>query len=256
MDINSYYRKKRQKAFMDKFLRWLAATFLAITLFVGFLWMPFVRISKYNIENFDDISSIEETVTSSLKTYNKFFIPNNNFFLVSASRISNTLTDSGLGLAVVEKKFPKTLEIKFLKIDPWLIFCGTLNCFYVSREGIVSERAPKFSESPLPEITFAQPPTPKLGKAIISNNQSQALAKAFSSIASLGTSATRVEFEDADFFKIFLKEDWYIHLSLDSDMDKTFYDLKLLLEQKIKDKRANLEYIDMRFENKAFYKLR
>ena len=55
--------------------------------------------------------------------------------------------------------------------------------------------------------------------------------------------------------KIFTPKEWYIYLDLQISAEVAINNIKLLFEQKIKNDKDKLQYIDMRFENKAFYML-
>lgn len=59
-------------------------------------------------------------------------------------------------------------------------------------------------------------------------------------------------------YEIYFEEGWHVLLDREAlNREETaFQNLKLLLNSEIKDKRKNLEYIDLRFANKAFYKLK
>jgi len=50
------------------------------------------------------------------------------------------------------------------------------------------------------------------------------------------------------------KEGWYALLDEETNFKTAFENMKLVLENQIKDKRAELEYIDLRFSNKVFFK--
>lgn len=47
---------------------------------------------------------------------------------------------------------------------------------------------------------------------------------------------------------------WFVLLDKETDFKKAFENLKLVLENQVKEKRADLEYIDLRFSNKVFFK--
>jgi len=55
--------------------------------------------------------------------------------------------------------------------------------------------------------------------------------------------------------QITTKEGWQIFINSEVDLEKQLISLLQILEEKIKD-RSNLEYIDLRFGAKMFYKLK
>lgn len=53
-----------------------------------------------------------------------------------------------------------------------------------------------------------------------------------------------------------LVEDWRIIFSVSSDPKNQLMVLKQVLEKEVKDRRANLDYIDLRIDGRAYYKLK
>ena len=205
----------------------------------------------------DNPQGIEQAVSVYLASLNRFFLPNNHFILLSTEEIKILLKTGGFGLANAEKIFPNRLEIKFEKSEPWLI-CREKSeeCYYVDEKGALSESAPVFSENPLPQIHSGDLKGVKLGDSVISAEDAVFLKEWFLSLKTIGEAPAEIEFLKKGEIKILLKEGWFIYLAGMSSPGKIFRDLKLLLDQKIKDTRPKLEYVDLRFENKAFYKLR
>lgn len=151
---------------------------------------------------------------------------------------------------------PASLEVepKQPKAAPWLIFCSD-TCFYVDGKGILSESAPRFSENPLPEIVIDGVSNIKLGARIMEEAAVKFISVFFSNIKSADAEPARIE-ATGNGAKIILKEGWHVLVYFDTSPEEIADNLKLLLDQKIKEKRRELEYIDMRFPNKAFYKFR
>ena len=50
-------------------------------------------------------------------------------------------------------------------------------------------------------------------------------------------------------------EGYRVYFDRESDLQNAFRVLKTVLAEEIKDRRARLDYIDLRFGNKVFYKL-
>ena len=58
----------------------------------------------------------------------------------------------------------------------------------------------------------------------------------------------------ADDMKVITSEGWYILFNLQKEAEEQLSALKGVLEEKIKDQRENLEYVDLRIENRVYYK--
>lgn len=250
------YRKQRIRSEFKERARRTSLYLGAIALTIwGFFWIPWLRVSQINSDDFVSMSEIESAVNPYMASLNSFLLPNNNFFLLRTSELENILKEKGVGVAEARKSFPQTLEIKFPQTEPWLIFCASAeNCFYVSKGGVLEDYAPQFSEKPLPEI-IVEGQNGKLGDGIISAEEAVFLRGVFKNLKIMGVDPSAVSFKK-DEVKVTMKEGWYLLIPKDMSADKIFGDMKLLMEQKIKEGRLKLEYIDMRYENKAYYKLR
>ena len=258
MDLKAYYRQKRRVIFLRKLI--IGAFILTVFLVAawGIFWAPFLRIQNIEIKNYPNEAAVKDNISRRLESKNMLFLPSSNFFLVSSVKIADSLKTGGFGLAEVKKEFPKTLVVNFSESKPWLIFCGKEECFYVNESGVLEDIAPKFSKNPLPEIIINNDlkSSKYLGENVLDESQARFLRVAFDYLKSAGAEADKIEFQESGNTKIFLKEGWFIYFSLGADPLKTFSDFVLLLNEKIKDNRETLEYIDLRFENKAFYKLK
>src|SRR3989338_2132250 len=262
MDLRTYQRQKSKDALKRKAIIAFSVVFFLWLMIWGSFWLPWLRISQISSDDFVSKGEIESAVSPYMASLNSFFLPNNNFFLLRTSELENILKEKGAGIAEVKKLFPQTLDIKFPQTEPWLIFClssealakDSGQCFYVSKSGVLEDYAPQFSEKPLPEI-MAGGQNGKLGDGVISAEEAAFLRVVFKNLKILDIYPSEVSFKK-DEVKVLMKEDWYLLIPKNMFADKIFADLKLLMEQKIKEDRAKLEYIDMRYENKAFYKLK
>ncbi|MDO8523358.1 MAG: hypothetical protein Q7S12_03700 [bacterium] len=254
MGIQSHRKQRIRREFKERTKRFSLVFAFVFGVSWGFFWLPWLRISQINADDFVSKSEVESAVNPYLASLNAFWLPNNNFFLLQTAKLENVLKEKGIGLAVAQKAFPKTLNIKFPQTEPWLIHCGSMDCFYVSETGFLADRAPKFSESPIPQIITGNS-NAKIGDGVVSPSEALTLRKVFQKMKRLNISVTSASFGKNAEVKIITNENWYLLILENSDIEKVFGDLKLLMDQKIKEDRARLEYIDMRYENKAFYKL-
>ena len=221
-----------------------------------------MRVANIKVEGYADENGVKTALAGYLYSLNKFFLPRNNFFLLNTDKIKQILKEKGFDLAEVNKQIPSALLIRFISAPLLFIFCPTAQeqdktaCFYVNGAGALGERAPKFSENPLPELAIFRQSSAKIGDQIISAEQSQFVVAFLDSLKNLNAAPFKIEISENKDIKIFIKEGWFILTLLDLPADRVSNDLRLLFEQKIGDKRPQLEYIDLRFPNKAFYKLK
>lgn len=256
MDLHSYYRQKRRISVLRRAF-FIFLTFLVFCSVVwGFFWAPFLRVIEIEVVDYPDTTSVRNIAGQYLSSLNYLFLPNNHFLLVSEEKIENLLRENGFESINVEKGFPKKLVVRFLTPQPWLIYCkNNTECFYVDHEGFLSNAAPNFSQKPMPELMINFK-TLGLGDSAFDGQTLIFLQDFFSGLAGIDAYPAKVELLEGRDLIIFLKEGWILKLSSYIPSSKLLADLQLLLSEKIKDQRNQLEYVDLRFENKAFYKLR
>ena len=246
-----YYNQKKN-------YNWIKLTIFVLIVVVGawsFFWLPYFRIS--NVEINDPLVNkreVEEKLGLSLSSLTQFFLPKNNFFLFPSKIAEEVILESGLGVAEVEKKFPNKISIDFKEVKPKFLYCLSEECFYLDKNGILYETAPFFSDSPLPILEFVEKQKKiKLGEALLPKNEIEFFLNFIEEIKQQNLYIKKIELEND--IKLAINEGWKLMLVFGEKNYKNITEkLFLLFERKIKD-RSRLEYIDMRFENKAFYKL-
>lgn len=254
MDLHRRYKKKNRARLLKKFAWMSGFLIIAASLAWSFFWLPYFRITNIIADDYISGSELEQTISPYMASVNKFWLPQNNYFLFDPDKISELLKEKEVGIAIADKKFPKTLEISFPETEPWLIYCHTdEKCYYVSPFGILSDTAPRFSENPLPRV-ITENTAMAIGGSVLSGDEISFLKQFLAEFKTLAITVKEITIKKE--IKFLTKEGWYLLADKNAAVQKIFSDLKLLLGQKIKGDRPKLEYIDMRFENKAFYKLR
>jgi hypothetical protein len=129
-------------------------------------------------------------------------------------------------------------------------------CFYIDKEGFIFEGAPQTSGSLVLLIKDYSQTDFYLGKQVfeqgIVNFISQIKQGLFSETGIKVLDFTIPSFPYKD-LKVMTSEGWYIIFDLEGDLKSQFLALKAALEEKIKD-RQGLEYMDLRIENRIYYK--
>ncbi len=258
VNLASHYREKHKRTFKKRFYYFLGSIAVFIFLLIVFFWLPFFRISKISVEGGDNEAEANEAVKPLLGGLTFGILPGNNYFLFSEENIVKVLLKDGFGMVEVRKIFSQSLNIKFIKGgEPWLIFCkAQSDCYYVDQKGILSERAPQFSQSPLPIFSASSTSQINLGEQVLNGTNLNFILIATRRLESLNIQINNIELGENNQIKIYTKEGWWIELLSGLSAVKVFDNLSALLDQKIKSQRPTLDYIDLRFENKAFYKFK
>lgn len=244
-----YYNQKKQKRAWVKIIIFFLSVVAASW---SFFWLPYFRISKLEINDpLVNKREVEERLSLSLSSLTQFLLPKNNFFLFPSKSVEEAILESGLGVAKVKKRFPNKVFVEFEEIKPKFLYCKEENCFYIDKNGIPYETAPFFSDSPIPILEIEK--EIHIGEELIPKTETEFLIEFGKEIQNSGFSTQKIKI--AKDLEIFTNEGWKLIFILGKKDSKDLTNkLSLLFERKIKD-RSKLDYIDMRFPNKAYYKL-
>jgi len=269
MDISRRYRKRKEKRLIRIVLFALVIALFVTALLTIISWVPFIRIKKVNVYGYSNVSVIENVAMETLKGRKWIIFPRNNFFIYDKNELQNILKNKEFGIADVKTDFPQTLSITFRTDIPVFLWCAENGmCYYINSAGLIFAQAPAFNASPLPLLTIQRAAAEKtivgdnflfsksaeflnelvqlLKKSQIEAKNIELLGKATDAVAPLFVSEA----------KLFMEGDWFLFVSASSTPNYIAMDTALLLEEKIKDNKTRLEYIDLRFPNKAFYKIK
>jgi hypothetical protein len=262
---------QKKKSKLSRFLFWL--------LFLGFLgvcgyillFSPFLEIESVSVEGNQNISS-EEIVGKAGKTLNgKYFnfLSKRNFFLSSKKRMNQELKDnfSRLEISSIEKKFPRSILIRVKERQPELAWCSGGVCYLADKEGFVYAGA-NVTDSELNKNRFL----------IIIDDNARPVEIQHTSIGSEFVQYLKqidtilvdeLKFQiDGNYhtpamssreivIKIKEGEGWLLKLSSVVSPEETKKILETIFEKELAgDKRAQLEYLDLRVKGKIYYKLK
>ncbi|MFC1615006.1 cell division protein FtsQ/DivIB [Patescibacteria group bacterium] len=270
----SIIRKTRQKKTVEKgrlFARKMGFIFVGLLFITGILaWqsgnekalISEINISGNEVTNEKDIRKITQREMSGKYGWlfhrdNIFIYPKRNiekelFALDKRIQEINIYRDSLTGIAI---------EVSERK--PRYVWCESAheeevadNCFFLDDEGYIFAKAPQFSGSVFFEFygtrDFADNP---LGNTFFEKSE-------FEKFVALKNEMERFNFEPVAFmekekgdFNILLKDGVNIMFNKNQDIDVQLENLNSVAET-INSSNKQLEYVDLRFGNKVFYKFK
>ncbi len=225
-------------------------------------------ISKFRVNNIkvegNEILNSEPIVSKAKEVIaGKYFyiLPKDNIFIIPEEEIKSALSQDFLRIKNISifADFPASLTVKIEERKPFALLCRkeVLECAFLDENGFIFEKAPYFSGSVFTKF-FDDKNTRDLpvGGNLIGQEE-------FLRIREFAELARK---ENVEITEIILKEDgicdfhtsegWFMKASKEDDPKIVFENLKLTFENQIKDKRSDLEYIDLRLNNKVFFKFK
>lgn len=128
-----------------------------------------------------------------------------------------------------------------------IVFCPE-KCFYLNQDGSILKEAPELKGSLITIIKSSTPPSQLL-------NYLLEIKKQFEKQKSIRLMEIELN-ESSSVITVLTSENWRIIFENSSSSEKIAFLLFNILDKEIKDKRQKLDYIDLRLENRAYYKFK
>lgn len=259
-DILASSKKIRRKRYFLKFLISFFFLLSLVFIFSGLSHLQYFRVNNisvhgdYTIDNEDIISNISDSISA--RRY--FLFPEDNIFVVPKEKIISGLLAgfSRIKSASLARNFPSTLEVYISERKPSSLSCEERDCFFIDQEGFVFEKSPFFSGSIYTVFRDKRDGIRGRGEffQILPKEDFGKIMDFLKSLDDEGIKMAEVILKKEGSYEFYTIEGWYIIASKSNNFKNVFNNLKTALEEEIKEERSDLEYMDMRLEDKIFYK--
>ncbi|HUT96444.1 MAG TPA: hypothetical protein VMW82_02675 [Candidatus Paceibacterota bacterium] len=158
--------------------------------------------------------------------------------------------------SIGESLFKKKPEIRDEQEIGIICKDNTGSCFYFNKDGIIFKDAPQTSGSLILLIKDYSQKDYKLGDKVLDKSFLDILLQAKDELFSkmgLMVASFDIELFPIEVLRVVTNESWYILFSLKRDIKSQLLALKVALDEKIEN-RMSLRYIDLRIENRIYYK--
>lgn len=191
-----------------------------------------------------------------------WFFPRSNVFLFHPSALEAHIRKEfpRVAEASVSRSYSRELTLRISERSPWGLYCKTdsIDCFYIAEDGVLTAEAPHLTGSAVFRIRDyrARSAFFLLGDTAINESDAAYIQQLVGFLmhqynVSVREIALGRVFEDQT--ELITKEGWWVLFDERTNKERAFENLSLVLSQQITD-RADLEYVDIRFEGKVFYK--
>ncbi len=263
-------KRSRRKIFLGKILLSIISIFLVLTCLAYISRISSLNISEIEIigNKMVDTEKIKAVAQQEIAGNYLWFFPKTNILIYPKNNIKNELSEKfkrlkEIRLAIKDKKI---LEIGVVERTALYIWCGSFppenensekpKCSFWDETGYAFDDAPYFSGEVYFKFYGASFPKENFDKLITLKNKLETMGLKPSALYKI---------ENGD-IKIFLvsrnaSSEPEIIFKADSDYQKLAENLELALsteplKSNFKNKYSSLEYIDLRFGNKVYFKFR
>lgn len=230
-----------------------------------FLFLPKIQVNKIIISGNKKVN-IEDIKSIALKNINKNifgFLNSKSIFLAKTENIQNDILVKfpEIGSVAVSRNFPDALSVILQERSPVAIFCATneapsKDCYFMDESGVIFETV----NNSLNNFVIIRQ---ELNNVQVFSGQKVIEEKVLNAV--LDSEKMLKDNYKIDIFDALItspirlnlktSENWQIYLDLQGDINLQIAKLNLLLKDQIPENdRKTLQYIDMRFKDRAYYK--
>jgi cell division septal protein FtsQ len=245
----------------------LLLCFLCVSIYILF-FSQYLKISNVSIAGTQQLSDqeIKQSIDNLLGGKFLNMIPRNNFLFISQRNIENKVKDDLKKIrgVFVSKKFPDTVSIIIDERKALLVWCGAQKCYLLDEQGFAYSEADFSSEqliqNNLLQINDNSGSEIKIGEKIIEPSFEQYVLALKDDLLKFGFDAngqyyTPSRMSEEITMKTNQETDFYF--STQFSKESAIKTLSTIFKKEIPaEKRGNIAYIDLRNENKVFYKLK
>lgn len=255
-----YKIRKKKSIFSYRFF-WLGL--LAIIIKGGFFYLIFFSVwfQITEIEIKGNIKIYEQTVQELIQLQIEQqigFWDTKSIFLVNLKEINKTLLIKFPLIEEVEvkKNFPDVLIVKIKERKPVAVFYQQGQKFFIDKHGVIfySINEPhQYLEIESLLLTEEL----KLGKKILDKKLIEQILEIEQQTKKIDVFFKKTLIVSDERLNVKTLENWEIYFNLKDDILRQTFHLNLILDEKIPlEKRKNLEYIDLRFSPRVFFRYR
>ncbi|MFA5841936.1 MAG: hypothetical protein WC835_03195 [Candidatus Paceibacterota bacterium] len=270
-------RKKRQTEFNKKIAVAAAAIFVILGCVIYYLHRPEVNISKVEVNGAAVLKPalIENAILDELVGKYFYLVPKSSYFFYPKNLILSKLRDSFKRIENIslEHKGFTGLVVNISERRERYLWCGPdlilelepgNECYFIDSGGYVFSGAPFYSGNlflefygPLSSGDNASP----VGGVVLPEDWFGKIISFRNALLSSGFEVIKILSKEDGDYELFLLGGGKILVSSKNDLDKNIEYLKpaLLTEPlrtKLEIERGNLDYLDLRFGNKVFYRFK
>lgn len=269
-------KRERRIAFFKKLLVILAILIFIFSGIVFGLRQPQIRINQIVVTGNESLDKNQIASTTEMAILGNYFwmIPKDSILFYSKREIINSLLSSftQIGKAKVSMESFHSILVSIEERSPHYSWCGLSvqasenqrkneKCYFMDEEGFVFAEAPVFSGDVYIKFygNLIGEGDNVIGKRFLDIKSFDQLDLFVYSIAEIKMAPTKlVEKSDGD-YELYLARGGKINFNLKDGVDKPILNLESALDtdplrKNMAEKRQALQYIDLRFDNKVFFK--
>ena len=256
----SYQLKKKKSFLKNRFFKIGVLSLLFFSIFFYIIvFFPFFQIKEIQISGNQkiEIDTIRELVSENIKR-EIIFLPSASIFLINRTGIRNKILNKNPKIfnVKIKTRFPNSLIINIKEREAIGVWCWQAQCFDIDQTGVIFSFSTQQEKLRIREQQERN--LPLLGEIVVIPER----LKMFQTIQEQLKQIFQIEIKEFIIvserrLNVKTAESWNIYFDFEKDFNWQMTKLVSSLEEEISsEERKNLKYIDLRFGDRVFFKLR
>lgn len=223
------------------------------------------QIKTISIEGikYGDEKPIREAAYEAISGDRFFFVPKSSYLLFPKQNFENKLIQIQKSIVGLDLEFKndKTLILKIKEKEPIAVLCnqttGNQNCFIVDADGFIFAKEPIIGDMELVRF-YGFFEGEQIGKIFDNIKMLTKVVELNVLLKKIGFDISRVETKDNQTYTLNTRQSVKLLIDVNDDPKKISENLNILIAKESlgKAQLENVDYIDLRFDNKVFYNLK
>ncbi|MEK7653505.1 MAG: cell division protein FtsQ/DivIB [Patescibacteria group bacterium] len=253
--VNPYFNDQKNRGFnTGYYLKIIAVCFIVYII----VYSDLFKIKKIEIEGADFIKpeELRQTVENQLASWRWYILPQKNLLFLSKKRLEEGIVAKyRLNKLEIDKGW-QSLKIKIEEKISNLIIYNKKTFYFADSDGVITS---EISQDKVGEYWTRFPifnvanENINIGEQIIDTQKMDFILKLNEELKNTLVKIAGYESNDREEVTLVSKDGWRAYFDLNSDIKKSVENLALVLKEKIHNPRL-LEYIDLRFGDKVYYR--
>lgn len=255
-------RRRKQRAVMFAFCLLGASSIIGSLGLISYVDRLAIKDVAVNGAQQLDSASLTASVQTALESTRWKIFANRNIFLYPESDIEKKLASEFPRIKEVELSRPSLLAqavvVALEEREPNAMWCKGEECFFMDAGGFIFAVQNDF-QTPMTPYVFRGgllPQTDIIGQTFLRGRLPEAF-RFMELLKAVGYQPQGITVENEKDFSVPLTDAFTLRVLFDVEGEKIIRDLSLALEaDTVRDRVSELEYVDMRFGNRVYYKFK
>ncbi len=216
------------------------------------IFLPEKKISEMILANFPEVAAVslvKKISAHTLEIHLSEREPAAIWCRVAPKPVPSTTSSTTVVAAPLGGEIPVAKQDFSPEVD---------KCFFIDQTGFAFRPSPVLSGGDVPTVYVETAQDLALGSSVLDQKLLQFILDTRRALVAADLNLTDfvVRAQSAGDLEILAPEGWLIYLDTNRPPTGQIDALKRVLEQEVKEKRRQLEYVDLRVENRVYYKLK